>query len=76
MRIAERNKMTNSELREIIMKARDMNPGDALDPDERWDSLDHLSIIAHLSGIEGAIPRDVDLSSLTSYNLLAEALCD
>lgn len=76
MRNAERGKMTKDDLREIILKARNMNPGESLDADEEWDSLDHLSIIAHLSGVEGAIPNDVDLSSLTSFNLLAEALCD
>jgi acyl carrier protein len=53
-----------------------MNLDDALDPDEEWDSLDHLSIIAQLSSIEGAIPQDVDLSSLTTFNLLSKALCD
>jgi len=76
MRDAEREKMTKSELKEIILKARNMNLDDGLDPDEEWDSLDHLSIIAQLSGIEGAIPQDVDLSSLTTFNLLAKALCD
>lgn len=68
--------MTESELKEIILQARNMNPDDALDGDQEWDSLDHLSIIAHLSGVKGAIPQDVDLSSLTTYNLLAKALCD
>ena len=68
--------MTKSELRAIIFMARNMNPADTLDPEEVWDSLDHLSIIANLSNIEGAIPEDLDLSSLTSFSLLAEALCD
>ncbi len=76
MRKAERKEMTKSELKEIILKARNMNPNDDLDSDEEWDSLDHLSIIAHLSGLEGAIPLDVDLSSLTTFSRLAEALCD
>lgn len=68
--------MTKDDLKEIIMRARTMGPADTFDPSETWDSLDHLSIIANLSQVEGAIPPDLDLSSLTSFNLLAEALCD
>ena len=68
--------MTKSELEEIIRTARILDPNQEIDPDEEWDSLDHLSIIASLSMKENAIPTGLDVSSLNSFNLLFAALSE
>jgi hypothetical protein len=68
--------MTKSELQEIIRAARNLAPNQEINPDEEWDSLDHLSIIASLSMIENGIPAGVDVSSLNSFNRLFAALSE
>lgn len=71
---AERKLMTKIELENIIRTARSLAPNQEIDPDELWDSLDHLSIIASLSMMENAIPAGVDVSTLNSFSLLYAAV--
>jgi acyl carrier protein len=68
--------MTENELEAIVRSARGLDPGQAFDRDDEWDSLDHLAIIASLSQIDGGLPEGVDVSQLTSLSKLSEKLCD
>lgn len=67
--------MTENELEAIVRNARGLDPSQAFDRDEEWDSLDHLAIIASLSQIDGGLPEGVDISELTSLSKLSAKLC-
>lgn len=67
--------MKFDELEKLVKLARGMDPSQSLSPDESWDSLDHLAIIANLTQIEGAVPEGADLSEDNSIELLARKIC-
>ena len=67
--------MTKNQLEEIVRQARGLDPQQEINPEEEWDSLDHLSVLATLSQEEDGIPEGLDASNLNSFSKLSAALC-
>jgi hypothetical protein len=63
------------ELEQIVRSVRGLSPDEEIQPNENWDSLDHLALISVIAERIPPEMRGLDLSELTNFTALSEALC-
>lgn len=67
--------MTKSDLEELLREVRGLAPSEELDPEEYWDSLDHLELISRLRRPPYSVDNSVDLSEANCLTKLSAAVC-
>jgi acyl carrier protein len=66
--------MKSEQIESLVVSARGLDPDVPLDPNEEWDSLDHLAVLGALQDELGDEFGQIDLSMANSVSKLLEML--